>query len=38
MPNKESSSLKKETVADNDSSDSTKNSTEGAIDDSKVEV
>jgi hypothetical protein len=38
MPNKESSSLKKETVADNDSSDSTKNSTEGTIDDSKVEV
>jgi hypothetical protein len=38
MPNKESSLLKKETVADNDSSDSTKNSTEGAIDDSKVEV
>lgn len=38
MPNKESSLLQKETIADNDSSDSTKNSTEGAIDESKVEV
>lgn len=38
MPNKESPLLKKETVADNDSSDSTKNSTEGAIDESKVQV
>jgi hypothetical protein len=38
MPNKSSKELKKEVVADNDSSDSTKNSTEGAIDESKIQV
>jgi hypothetical protein len=38
MPDNSSKSPQKETIADNDSSDSTKNSTDAPVDESKIQV